>query len=99
MKNTKKEETNDIASLMKKTLQEHHLQKGLDFIQIKKTWVAVMGQGVATYTKSVEFNRGVLTVCLSSSALREELTYGVDKIVAMLNEQLAEPVIKKIKLR
>ncbi|MCK0131096.1 DUF721 domain-containing protein [Flavobacteriaceae bacterium F08102] len=89
---------NDIGSLLKKTLKAHHLQKGLDVVQIKKAWVSVMGQGVATYTKSIEFERGVLTVALSSSVLREELSYGVEKMVLILNEHLEQPLIKKIKL-
>jgi hypothetical protein len=40
-----------------------------------------------------------LYVALSSSVLREELAYGKDKIIAMINEELGKEVIKKVILR
>jgi hypothetical protein len=36
---------------------------------------------------------------LSSSVLREELSYGKEKIIAMLNEAIGKNVIKKLVLR
>jgi hypothetical protein len=38
-------------------------------------------------------------VSLTSSVLREELNYGKDKIIAMINEELGKEVVKKVVLR
>jgi hypothetical protein len=38
-------------------------------------------------------------VQLSSSVLREELSYGKEKIINMLNEELGKTIIKKLILR
>jgi hypothetical protein len=58
-----------------------------------------MGNGVNHYTTNVQLKREVLYVDLSSSVLREELSYGKEKIVAMLNEHLGKDLIKKLILR
>jgi len=57
-----------------------------------------MGAGVANYTDEVKIQNGTLIVRLSSSALREELSYGKDKIIKMINEELGEQLVKKLML-
>lgn len=58
-----------------------------------------MGPGVNNYTQEVTLKNDILYVQLSSSVLREELSYGKDKIVQMLNESLGKDVVKSIVLR
>ena len=50
------------------------------------------------YTESVTLKNHTIFVKLASSALREELEYGKDKIVKMLNNSLPNLSIKSIKL-
>jgi flagellar biosynthesis/type III secretory pathway protein FliH len=57
-----------------------------------------MGQGVATHTTSVKLQNKTLIIQLTSSVLREELSYGKDKIVKMMNEEIGEEVISKLML-
>ena len=58
-----------------------------------------MGKGVNNYTTNIKLQKDTLYVQLSSSVLREELSYGKDKIIAMLNEALGKDLIKKLILR
>ena len=58
-----------------------------------------MGNGVNNYTTAVELRNETLFVSLSSSVLREELSLGKTKIIAMLNEELGKDLIKKLVLR
>ena len=93
--------TNDFLSLkdaLQEMLQENKLQKGIDQITVQESWKKVMGKGVASYTNKVELKKNVLIIKLSSSALREELSYGQDKIIAMMNDDLQKTIINKIKL-
>jgi len=83
---------------MKDVLQENKLQKGMDLVLVKEAWAEVMGNGVNTYTKNIQFKNGTLVVELTSSVLREELSYGKDKIVRLLNEKLNKTLIKSVKL-
>jgi len=78
---------------------EHKLDKGLEKVNVKDVWHEQMGNGVSNYTTAIDFKNNVLYVQLSSSVLREELSYGKEKIVRMLNEALGKDLISKIVLR
>ncbi len=67
-------------------------------IKVEETWFKMMGPGVATHTTSVKLNNKTLIIHLKSSVLREELSYGKEKIIKMMNEELAEEVISKLML-
>ncbi len=87
-----------IKDLIPNMLHENKLQKGMDQFVVKEVWEKVMGKGVMSYTESVSLRNNKLYVKLSSSALREELNYGKEKIVKMLNDSLKNVVIKSVKL-
>lgn len=91
-------ESNKIKDLIPKMLSENHLQKGMDQISVKEAWLRVMGPGVANYTEEVSLKNQVLQVKLNSSALRQELEYGKDKILKMMRESLAHLELQKIRL-
>ena len=74
------------------------MQKGMDQMYVKEAWAQVMGQGVMNYTESVSLKNQTLLVKLTSSTLREELEYGKNKIVMMMNESLRSVSIKSVKL-
>jgi hypothetical protein len=88
-----------IDDLMKSFVKENKLEKGLDKVNVEAAWTEMMGKGVNTYTNSVKLHKDVLYVELSSSVLREELSYGKDKIINMLNESLGKNLITKLILR
>ena len=83
---------------MADVLQENKLQKGIDLVLIKEAWADVMGSGVVSYTNDLQFRNGILSVKLTSSVLREELSYGKEKIDKLLNEKLNKMLIKSVKL-
>ena len=67
-------------------------------IKVEETWFKMMGPGVATHTTSVKLNNKTLIIQLKSSVLREELSYGKEKIIKMMNEELGEEVLSKLML-
>jgi len=92
---------NDAASiedLMKSFIKENNLTKGMQKIKIEESWNKLMGKGVENYTTSIRLQNKTLIVQLSSSVLREELTYGKEKIVMLMNEELGSEIIKKLML-
>jgi hypothetical protein len=58
-----------------------------------------MGNGVNSYTKEVVLKGSTLYVSLTSAVLREELSYGKQKIITMINEELRKDIVKDIVLR
>ena len=92
-------ENMSLSDALKDFVETNNLEKGLDKSEVHDAWIKLMGNGVNSYTTSVQLQRNTLYVQLSSSALREELSYGKEKIIAMLNEALGKEVIKKLVLR
>ena len=87
-----------IKDILSDLLQKNKLQKGIDQLDVKEAWGTVMGNGVMSYTESVVLKNNLLIVKLTSSTLREELSYGNEKIIQMLNTQLGKELIKSLKL-
>lgn len=88
-----------IQDVLKAFVDTNKLQSGLDKVNVRDAWTNLMGNGVNNYTTAIELKHETLYVQLSSSVLREELSYGSEKIIAMLNEAIGKEVIKKLVLR
>ena len=87
-----------IQDLMKLVIKENKLTKGMNQMNVKDVWASLMGNGVQNYTESVQLQNKTLIVKLKSSVLREELSYGREKIIKMLNEELGQEMITKLML-
>ena len=94
----RKNESFKIKDLIPEMLEENKLQKGMDQIQVKEAWAEVMGKGVMSYTDTVYLKNQIIFVKLNSSALREELKYGQEKILSMLQQKLKTVKLKAVRL-
>ncbi|MGG7034554.1 MAG: DUF721 domain-containing protein [Flavobacterium sp.] len=88
-----------IGDILKVIIQQNRLQTGIDEVTVKDAWISLMGNGVNSYTRNVVLKGSTLYVELTSAVLREELSYGKDKIVKMINEELRRDVVKEVVLR
>ncbi|MFC6876620.1 DUF721 domain-containing protein [Flavobacterium myungsuense] len=88
-----------IGDVLKEIIQVNKLQSGIDQISVKEAWVSLMGNGVNSYTKNVVLKGNTLYVELTSAVLREELSYGKDKIIKMINDELRRDIITSVVLR
>jgi len=88
-----------IGDVLKQIIQVNKLQPGMDEVSVKDAWKSLMGNGVNTYTRNVVLKGNILYVELTSAVLREELSYGKDKIIKMINEELRRDVVKDVVLR
>ena len=89
----------NLSDALREFIKENRLQKGIDKVDARGAWEKLMGNGVNNYTTSIELKNDVLYVSLSSSVLRQELSMGKSKIIALLNEELGKELIKKLVLR
>lgn len=88
-----------IGDVLNEIIHVNKLQGGIDDIGVKEAWKNLMGNGVNTYTKNVVLKGSTLYVELTSSVLRQELQYGKDKIIKMINEELQREVVREVVLR
>ena len=75
------------------------LNSGLNNIKVQNLSREVMVNNVNSYTNEIVLKKNTLYVNLSSSVLRQELSFGKQKIIDLLNKELGKTVIKKIVLR
>ena len=92
-------ENNTLSEVLKGFINANKLQKGLDKVSIQDAWHNVMGNAISKNTTAINLERDVLYIQLSSSVLREELSYGKTKIISMINEEMGKEVITKLVLR
>lgn len=90
---------NSLADVLKEFIEANRLQPGMDKINVRDAWKNLMGNGVNNYTREIMLKGSTLYVELTSAVLREELSYGKDKIVKMINEELKREVVKEVVLR
>lgn len=90
---------NSISDVLKEFIEANNLQKGMDKIDVRDAWKNLMGNGVNTYTREIMLKGTTLYVELTSAVLREELSYGKEKIVKMINEEMGREVVTEVVLR
>ena len=88
-----------IADVLKQIIDKNKLQSGIDEVLVKDAWKSLMGNGVNSYTRNIILKNSTLYVELTSAVLREELTYGKEKIIKLLNDELGNEVVKNVVLR
>ncbi len=88
-----------VGDVLKQIIQVNKLQPGIDQIAVKEAWKNLMGNGVNSYTKNVVLKGSTLYVELTSAVLREELSYGKDKIIKMINDELRRDIVAVVVLR
>jgi hypothetical protein len=90
---------NSVAEVLKQIISSNKLESGMNQVAVIDAWKSLMGNGVNTYTQQVMLKGTTLYVDLTSAVLREELSYGKDKIIRMINDELGQEVIKQVVLR
>jgi hypothetical protein len=88
-----------LNEALKSFVSTNKLQKGLDKVNVKDVWNEQMGPAIVKYTTAIKLDGSTLYIQLSSSVLREELSYGKERIVKILNEALSKELITKLVLR
>ena len=92
-------ELKNIKSILNNIIDNSSLKVGLNNVKIQSIWKKIMGSNINSYTSDISLKKRTLYVKLSSSVLREELSYGKEKIIKILNEEFGEVIIDKIVLR
>ena len=92
-------EESSIGDVLKQFVTQNKLEGGMDFVNVRDAWKNLMGNGVNNYTTEIQLKGTTLYVALSSSVLREELSYGKDKIIKMINEELRKDLVQTLVLR
>lgn len=96
MKKNRLKQANSIKSIIQKMTSNKFFGDGLRKVFIKKIWLNVMGKNVSQYTENIYIKNNTLFLKINSSALKQELSYGKDKIIDNFNNEIGSDEIKKI---
>ena len=88
-----------LGKVLSEIVESKALSRGITNEKINGLWNQLLGDNISQFTDKVELRNETLYVSLSSAPLREELSYGKEKIMRMLNEEMGKETIKKIILR
>jgi len=77
-------------------LNIYRLDKKLMEINIVSSWEKLMGKAIANHTKEIYIKNKILYLHLDSAALREELSYGKEKIISLLNTEAGQKTVESI---
>ena len=92
-------EESPIGDVLKQFISQNKLEAGMDVVNVRDAWKNLMGNGVNNYTTEIQLKGSTLYVALSSAVLREELSFGKEKIIKMINEELRKDLVTNLVLR
>ena len=96
MKEYRFKETNSVKSIIQKITSNKFFGNGLKKVLLKKMWLSVMGKNVSQYTEDIYIKNHTLYLKINSSTLKQELSYGTEKIIDNFNTEFGNVEIKKI---
>tara|TARA_X000000950_G_scaffold39392_2_gene42292 strand:+ start:1755 stop:2057 length:303 start_codon:yes stop_codon:yes gene_type:complete len=100
MKSPKRKfEPQSLRKVLDDITQSKALKAGITNTKVNELWSQLMGENINRYTEKIILKNKVLTISLNSAPLREELTYGKEKIIRMMNEELGVALVEKIIFR
>ena len=92
-------DTKSLKSILNNLIDKSSLKSGLNNVKVQSLWKKTMGVNVNSYTTEIHLKNKTLYVSLSSSVLRQELSYGKQKIIDLINDEIGTKIINKIVLR
>lgn len=96
---SRKSEEQELKIVLQKMLDIYKLKGKLNQSRVKTLWNEMMGPAIRKHTTEVKVFREKLYVTIDSAALRQELSYGRDKILRNMNKELGEAYLKDVIIR
>ena len=96
MKKFRFKESYSVRSIIQKISYNKLLSGGLGKVFLNKVWSNVIGKNVSQYTENIYIKDNTLFLKINSSVLKQELSYGKEKIIENFNKEVGSNEIKKI---
>jgi predicted nucleic acid-binding Zn ribbon protein len=88
-----------LGDAIKLWMKSNHVAPKMTAARIESSWESIVGKSVASYTEKVKVKDSTLIITISSPSLRQELHFGKEKLLQIVNDFLGEEYIKTIILR
>lgn len=94
----KRQNEETLGSVIERFIKENGLAEKLDEALVASLWDKEMGPAIASRTKSLQLKKGVLTVKVESSVMREELLRQRSRVIEIINNSAERAVIQDFKV-
>ncbi|MSQ79500.1 MAG: DUF721 domain-containing protein [Flavobacteriaceae bacterium] len=87
-----------IKHALDEFVRTFRLREKMDSYDIKESWAAIMGRVIDKHTLKIYIRKRTLYIHVDSSALRNELEFGISKIIALVNEHAHRTIVEDVML-
>ena len=87
---------NSLENILKKILNKPKIKKKLEETEVLNQIEEILGNNLKIYISNKYIKNGILYIHLSSSVLRNELSFQKEGIIDNLNNKLSKKVVKDI---
>lgn len=99
MSNNKDHNEYTLKEALKAMIEQYKIKGKLNQNRIRSLWSKLMGPSISSYTSEIKMYRKKLYITVDSAPLRQELSYGREKIKEVMNEELGEDYIEEVIIR
>lgn len=85
-----------IGQALDRMVSDFKIKGKLDETRIKQGWEQIMGKTIARHTSNVGLKNGKLYVTISSSSLKQNLSYELETIKNRINEELGTNAVEQV---
>jgi predicted nucleic acid-binding Zn ribbon protein len=91
--------TNNVGDIIRKLMKNPKLAEKMDELDALDVWKELIGDNLKKFVVSAKVHKGNLHVKLSSSVLRNELSYKKSELKEKINQKLGKEIVKEIILK
>ncbi|MBA3647970.1 MAG: DUF721 domain-containing protein [Chitinophagales bacterium] len=88
-----------LREAIDEVLNTYQLKERINAVSLEQNWELLFGKTIARYTRKIFISDHKLFLTIESAPLREELMYSKTKMIAIINERIAENFITEIIIR
>lgn len=88
--------TKSVGEAIRELLHHYHIQSKFDETNLITSWERLLGKPVARHTKRVFIRNQVLFVELDSPALKSDLNFHKDRILALFTKEFGNQLVKDL---
>lgn len=88
-----------LKEAIEKLMAHYHIEDRYRFEQVKNKWEEIVGKMIAQRTERMSLKNGTLYITLSSSTLRQELSFMKADLMKRVNEEASKEIVKEIVFR
>ena len=91
--------TNNVGDIIRQLMKNPKLAEKMDELDALDVWKELIGDNLKKFVVSAKVHKGNLHVKLSSSVLRNELSYKKSELKEQINQKLGKEIVKEIILK